>query len=287
MSVSNSIQVFNKDELGNLRTATNEKGEVWVCLSDVCSILGLSNPAEVKKRLEADGCVEINVNTLRDSYGISAGNPNLTFINEENLYSCIFRSNKPEAKKFQKWVFGEVLPCIRKTGVYAAQPAEPEDKMLIMAKAILYADEQIKQLTVENKELQDANALHKQEIAQKDAVLSRQKPKVEYYDEAMASDMFYNTNQIAMELGTSAIRLNARLLADGIQYCQNGCWVLTMKYRDKGLSVVRTWEARNNDGSVTKRKPMMKWTEAGRKFLLERYKGDSSTFNNLPIKKQA
>ncbi|MPW31838.1 hypothetical protein F9L16_23005 [Agarivorans sp. B2Z047] len=93
-------------------------GEPWFCLSDVCVVLDIKNPARVaKEMLDSKGvCLTY---TLTDG-----GRQQLAFINEPNLYRVIFRSRKKEAEQFQKWVFEEVLPQIRKTGKYLPQPVE-------------------------------------------------------------------------------------------------------------------------------------------------------------------
>lgn len=91
-------------------------GNPWWFLSDVCEVLGLSNPSVVADRLDDD-----EKNTLSLTEGIR-GNPNRTVINEAGLYSVILRSDKPEAKAFRRWVTHEVLPQIRKTGAYGMDP---------------------------------------------------------------------------------------------------------------------------------------------------------------------
>jgi BRO family, N-terminal domain/P63C domain len=88
------------------------KGEPWFVADDVTEILGLGNPrAAVARHVE-----DRNTVTIRD--GI-AGNPNHTIVNESGLYSLIFGSTKPEAKRFKHWVTKEVLPEIRRTGRYS------------------------------------------------------------------------------------------------------------------------------------------------------------------------
>lgn len=88
-------------------------GEPWFCLKDVCNILTIENSRRVAAEiLSQDG--------VRKTYIIDSlsRKQEATFINEPNLYRVIFRSNKPEARQFQDWVFNEVLPAIRKTGRY-------------------------------------------------------------------------------------------------------------------------------------------------------------------------
>ena len=87
-------------------------GNPWFCLKDVCEVLSIANSRDLMaKQLDKEGVDKIY--TLTDG-----GRQQLFFVNEPNLYRVIFRSNKPEAKQFQDWVFNDVLPEIRKTGKY-------------------------------------------------------------------------------------------------------------------------------------------------------------------------
>lgn len=103
----NSVRHFEKD------------GEYWWVLTDVCKVLGLSNPSIVASRLDDDERSKSNLG--RQGNGV--------IINESGLYSVLLRSDKPEAKPFKRWVTHEVLPQIRQTGRYEPKP-EPEQPAL-------------------------------------------------------------------------------------------------------------------------------------------------------------
>ncbi|PAV01453.1 hypothetical protein CBG25_16590 [Arsenophonus sp. ENCA] len=94
-------------------------GEPWFCLKDICSILEIKNASQLAAQLDEKGICKTDTLT-------KGGNQLLTFVNEPNLYRVIFRSNKPEAKQFQDWVFNEVLPSIRKTGRYDHPQPQPK-----------------------------------------------------------------------------------------------------------------------------------------------------------------
>ena len=96
-----------------VRIITGNNGQPWWVAKDVCTVLELSNPSEAIRSLDED-----ERNTLRISEGIQRGNPTVNVINEPGLYTLIIRSNKPEAKKFKRWITHEVLPSIRETGAY-------------------------------------------------------------------------------------------------------------------------------------------------------------------------
>ena len=94
-------------------------GELWWVLADVCRVLDIKNSRDAASRLDDD---EKGV-ALTDTPG---GSQTMTTINESGLYKVIFRSEKPEAKKFTRWVTHEVLPAIRRTGTYSTVGTKPK-----------------------------------------------------------------------------------------------------------------------------------------------------------------
>ena len=108
MTNNNALQVFIYG-CEPVRTIDKD-GEIWLVAKDVCDILGMT--VEATRRLDDD---EKGLTKIQTPGGMQ----DLTIINESGLYKLTFRSNKPEAKKFTKWVTSEVLPAIRKTGAYA------------------------------------------------------------------------------------------------------------------------------------------------------------------------
>jgi prophage antirepressor-like protein len=88
------------------------------CAADVCAALELCNPRDAVSSLDSD---EKGV-AIADTLG---GQQEMTFITESGLYHLIFKSRKPVAKKFRRWVTTEVIPAIRKTGGYTA-PVQTE-----------------------------------------------------------------------------------------------------------------------------------------------------------------
>ncbi|MCP4105475.1 MAG: hypothetical protein GY749_08055 [Desulfobacteraceae bacterium] len=122
----NQIIPFHYEE--NEVRVVQENGNHWWVAADVCAVLDLKNPREAITHLDDD-----EKNTVRISDG-NRGNPNVNIISESGLYCLIIRSNKPEAKKFRKWITSEVLPAIRKTGAYTV---EVEDLMYNPAEELL------------------------------------------------------------------------------------------------------------------------------------------------------
>lgn len=121
---NSEVMIFDDLELGQLRVVKDESGEPWFCLKDVCRILDIKNSRDVKNRLSERGVVSIDVATACNQFG-GEMEVSMTFINESNLYRCIFQSRKAEAVLFQNWVTDVVLVQIRKTGTYIApKPAQ-------------------------------------------------------------------------------------------------------------------------------------------------------------------
>lgn len=111
-------------------------GEPWFVAADVCAVLGLKNTKQAVDRLDQEDKAMLNI-------GLPGGETNV--VNESGLYSLILGSRKPEAKRFKRWVTGEVLPSIRKTGAYVgpdaqlAQPGQPQALFLSHAADIMVA----------------------------------------------------------------------------------------------------------------------------------------------------
>lgn len=105
----------------SVRTVTTEDGTPWFIAKDVCDILELTNTTVALEGLEEDE---------RAKYYLGRqGSANV--VNEAGLYSLIFKSRKPEAKAFKRWVTHEVLPQIRQHGYYAAEQRAHETNATI------------------------------------------------------------------------------------------------------------------------------------------------------------
>ena len=251
-----------------MRVQSNGKGEALFCLADVCAALSLTNPRVVKTRLNQKGVS--SVYTLTEG-----GRQNLTFIDEPNLYRCIFQSRKKEAEAFQDWVVEEVLPTIRKTGGYI--PAnEGESEADIMAKALLIAQRQIEAQRVRAEyEAARAEALQKQTVkmqGQIDYINEKQKkliPAAAYANEVLQSKSDYTLTQTAHALGLRSVHVLTKWLKRrGVLYYQSGQWQPTAKVADKGYFTTRTCKYVNYDDTVGTN-IYTTVTERGRRFLWE------------------
>ena len=148
--MSNEIEIFNNPLFGSVRVFTDENGEPWFVAADVCRVLDIKNPSDtINKRLDSD---ERGIEIIYTP----SGDQEMLVVNESGLYNLIFRSTKPEAKKFRKWVTEEVLPSIRKTGSYSITKTNMDiaiysDDPLERGKAIvaMLEEERAKQALIE------------------------------------------------------------------------------------------------------------------------------------------
>lgn len=159
------MKIFESPEFGRIRTVSDERGEPWFCLADVCKVLGLKQNGVVM-RLEKG---VISTEPLSTRGGTQMAN----FVSEDGLYDVILDSRKPSARAFRKWVTSEVLPQIRRTGGYVPLE-EQDDEKTILAKAV----------RILNRTLEQKDVL----LRRKEELLEEQRPKVEFADALTAGD---------------------------------------------------------------------------------------------------
>ena len=189
---NNQIQkAFN---FSNQQVRTVEiKGEIWFVAKDVCGVLGIaSNNVTVHVRKLSP--------EMRCAYPIQTPNRivEVNCINEAGLNRLIMRSDKPSAITFQNWIAKEVLPSIRKHGMYLTPEVAlevKEDKLAFLARAVLVADGEIKRLQSE---------------------IDSMVPKVELFDNYMDYNGSHSFTDVAKVLGMNVQVLIAHLEADKV-----------------------------------------------------------------------
>lgn len=158
LKIQNSVEVFENPIFGQIRMVMVDD-EPMFCLIDVCRALEIKNATDVAKRLDEDELTRLNL-------GGRAGESN--FITESGLYAVIVRSDKPNAKKFRKWVTSDVLPTIRKTGGYVNNdelfistylPYADENTKLIFSQTLKTVREQNETIKRQQKEI-----IHKEDV---------------------------------------------------------------------------------------------------------------------------
>lgn len=143
----NNLQIFKNSEFGEIRTVT-VNDEPMFCLTDICKALEMSNPTMVAQRLDDDERTKLDLGRQGET----------NFITESGLYAVILRSDKPNAKKFRKWVTSEVLPSIRKTGSYN-KPMTTAEKIHLLAQSDEELTHRVDEVEAEVEELKETMPL--------------------------------------------------------------------------------------------------------------------------------
>ena len=243
------LKIFENAEFGAVR-ALEIDGAPWFVGKDVADILGYSNTRDALAK-HVDGEDKSDV-AIRDAIG---RDQSTTVINESGLYSLVLSSKLPAAKAFKRWVTSEVLPTIRRHGLYAIDDIIADPDLGIRALLALKAEREArKALEVENKV--------------KDQQIAELKPKASYYDLILQCPSLLSVTEIAKDYGMSAKALNKMLHDLGVQFNQSGVWFLYSKYQSYGYTQTKTQNYNRPDGTQGARTHMY-WTQKGRLFLYD------------------
>ena len=243
------LKIFENAEFGAVR-ALEIDGAPWFVGKDVADILGYSNTRDALAK-HVDGEDKSDV-AIRDAIG---RDQSTTVINESGLYSLVLSSKLPAAKAFKRWVTSEVLPTIRRHGLYAIDDIIADPDLGIRALLALKAEREArKALEVENKV--------------KDQQIAELKPKASYYDLILQCPSLLSVTEIAKDYGLSAKALNKMLHDLGVQFNQSGVWFLYSKYQSYGYTQTKTQNYNRPDGTQGARTHMY-WTQKGRLFLYD------------------
>ena len=176
----NDIQIFKNDQFGNVRSIEID-GKPFFAATDVATALGYSNTRDAVSR-HCKGVVKCDIPT-------SSGVQNMSVIPEGDIYRLIIRSNLPSAEEFERWIFDEVIPSIRKTGGYNL-PQTYADAL----RALADQAEQAEKLRLENSELQQANI--------------EMKPKADFFDAVAGSKKAMSMEEVAKVLSYPGVGRN-------------------------------------------------------------------------------
>lgn len=178
------VQTFENPAFGQVRTI-EEDGKVLFCLTDIANALGYGNTRDAINR-HCKGVVKRDTPT-------PSGVQSMNFGPEGDVYRLITHSKLPAAEDFEKWVFDEVLPSIRKTGGYiqGADNLTPEE---LMAKALVVAQKTLEDYQIRNQALTAENS----RLAADNAVLQ---PKADYFDAMADRDGAFGVRETAKALG--------------------------------------------------------------------------------------
>lgn len=261
IKIMEELKVFENAEFGSVRTTT-VNGEIMFVGKDVAEILEYQNGSrDINRHVDEED---------RHKVMLFDGNQNkeTIIINESGLYSLILSSKMPNAKKFKHWVTADVLPAIRKTGMYATEELLENPDLAIQAFTALKLERE------KNKKLNTTVKVQEQQIMEL-------QPKASYYDLVLNCPDLLSVTVIAKDYGKSAKWLNNFLKEHQIQFKQGGIWLLYKEYAEKGYTSTKTHTVNGNDGKQHS-KVNTYWTQKGRLFIYALLKNEGI----LPIMEQ-
>lgn len=252
----NNIEIFRNAEFGEIRTLKIDNKPYFVA-KDVAKALGYSNP----RKAIIDHCRGV---TKRDT-PTSSGVQSMSYINEGDLYRLIIKSKLPSAERFETWVFDEVLPMIRKTGGYISN-----DELFVNT-YLPFVDDTTKLLFTQTlKTVRKQNEIienQNKQIENQQSQLEEQEPKVTYYDDVLKKKGLINTSIIAKDLGLYAAKLNEIMHVNRILFKNGKNWYPYEEYKWLIIDGYADYESYREE----KYKPVLKWTEKGRKWIVDNY----------------
>ena len=251
----NELQVFTNDTFGEVRTIVNGN-EPWFVAADVCRALELTNNRMAVDRLDEDEKADVSL-TDTSSNGVTQSRT-FTIVNEPGLYSLVLGSRKPEARAFKRWITHEVVPAIRRHGMYATNELLDNPDLLIEAATRIKAQRE------KIAALETTVAVQSQQLAEA-------APKVSYYDLILNCKDLISISKIAKDYGMSAVKMNETLRELGIQFRQGNVWLLYQKYAAQGYTSTKTHEYIGSDGTNHARTATY-WTQKGRVWLYNKLK---------------
>lgn len=265
MSKINELTIFDNKEFGQIR-AIEIDNEPWFVGKDIATSLGYKNTKDALST-HVEDCDKIMGSKnatppIKDSMG---RDQYPTWINESGLYALIFGSKLKKASQFKHWVTSEVLPSIRKHGMYA------KEELLDNPDLLISIAQELKNEREKNKNLQSEKKILEIESVEMSKTISELKPKADYVDKILRSRSTVTVTQIAQDYGMSAKKFNKMLHNYGIQRNVGGQWILYAKYQGKGYVHSKAVDITRSNGQ---KDVVMntEWTRRGMLFLYEELK---------------
>ena len=269
--MSGELSIFTNEEFGEVR-GIEVNGDAWLVGEDVINRLKYDTSKNsyskyIKRYCDEEDFVLYDAKTqvqngLQFDYK-ELGQRGGYLINESGMYSLVFGSKLPSAKKFKHWVTSEVLPSIRKHGAYMTE--NTIEKALTDPDFLIQLATQLKEEREQKKKLEVMNAA-------KDQVICELKPKADYTDEILKCPGTVTITQIAKDYGMSGTKMNKILNELGVQFKKSGQWFIYEKYNGKGYTKSQTVQIERH--GVKDCVMNTKWTQKGRLFLYELLKNN-------------
>lgn len=254
----NNLQIFRNEEFGEIRTVTADN-EVWFVGKDVAEVLGYADPNKAIAMHVDDE------DKLNDKMASSLGQRGGWFINESGLYSLILSSKLPNAKKFKRWVTNEVLPDIRKHGMYATD--ETIEKILLSPDFGISLLQELK--------------AEREKRARLEKVNEEMKPKALFADAVSASDDTILIGELAKILKQNGVENMGQKRLFGwmreksylIKRKGSDYNMPTQRSMERGILVIKESTSVNADGSIRTNKTT-KVTGKGQQYFINLFLKD-------------
>ena len=271
--MKNSLQVFSNLEFGSVRSMVINNSP-WFVGKDICQVFGDKNHNRSISRVDDE---DKKQEEIIDALGRKQ---TAIFINESGLYALLFTMQPQKANnggvsnaypievnerieklhRFKRWVTSEVLPSIRKHGMYAVDSLLNDPDLAIAAFTALKKERE------KAKVLEETVAIQNQQIVE-------MKPKASYYDVVLNCKDLVAISVIAKDYGWSAKKMNSYLKEKGVQFKQGKIWLLYQKYAQLGYTSTKTHSYLGSDG-LPHTRPHTYWTQKGRLFIYDLLKAD-------------
>lgn len=242
----NELQIFENEQFGTIRVIEKDS-EPWFVAADVCRSLDISDTWNALQRLDNDEKGTCLVST-------PGGEQKMNIVNEPGLYVLVLGSRKLEAKAFKRWITHDVLPTIKKHGMYMTP--KTIDDLIANPDLIIQLATQLKEEREARKHLEEENEIQRQTIEDYE-------PKVQYYDTILQSNEALTVTQIAADYGMSAQQLNKILQEEGFQRRVGKQWILYREHMGNGYTKSETIKFLRSDGTIGSN-TITKWTQKGR-----------------------
>lgn len=252
----NDLQIFEDSEFGTLRTVI-KNGEPWFLAADVCRALEIGNVPQAVGRLDEDEKGICLIDTL-------GGKQNLSVVSESGLYALVLGSRKPSAHTFKRWVTHDVIPSIRKHGLYAT--TETAEKILGDPDFLIQALTELKQ---EREKRTDAEKR-----------IEAEKPKVLFADSVSASKASILVGEMAKLLKQNGVDIGEKRFFRWLR--ENGYLIArygtdynmpTQKSMELKIFEIKETSITHSSGTITVSKTP-KINGKGQKYFINKFLGE-------------
>lgn len=262
MSNEKRNEVFTNEQLGtSVRTISYEDGSIGINAEDTAIGFGWYQTQNKNSKIYISIRWE-RVNEFCSEFGFPHKWGKDDYIPESLFYMLGMKAKNEAALKFQKWLATDVIPTIRKHGAYLTDTKIEE--ILSNPDTIIRLATDLKEEREKRKALEITNNKQQQ-------IIGELKPKADYTDLILRNKGLVTITQIAKDYGMSGKAMNKKLHELGIQFKQNGQWLLYSDYQSKGYTHSETIDIVKADGTPDI-KMNTKWTQKGRLMIYKKLK---------------